>query len=42
MFLLYTGSAAAGVTAGQLTGTPAAGNHHLATQPGLNYAAAQV
>ena len=31
-----TGTAA---TAGQLTGTPAAGNHHLATQPGLNYAA---
>ena len=34
---LHAGSAAA--TAGQLTGTPAAGNHHLATQPGLNYAA---
>lgn len=36
---LHAGSAAGGVTAGQLTGTPAAANHHLATQPGLNYAA---
>ena len=36
---LHAGSAAGGVTPGQLTGTPAAANHHLATQPGLNYAA---
>ena len=33
---LHAGSAA---TAAQLTGTPTAANHHLATQPGLNYAA---